>query len=60
MREHGRRRRFGFWLLAGWVVAFVVSAVATPPDPFSQLATLLPLLGLGVVVAYVAVYRLGW
>lgn len=56
----GARRRFGFWVLGLWIAALVVSAVATPPDPFSQLVALVPLLIVGVLVAYVAVYRLGW
>jgi Sec-independent protein secretion pathway component TatC len=60
MTDDAGRRHFGFWVLGLWVAAFIVSAVATPPDPFSQILTLVPLLLIGVLGAYVAVYRLGW
>ena len=40
------------------VVGFLVSAVLTPPDPFTQLLVLAALLPVVLVVAYVLTYRL--
>ena len=40
------------------VVGFVVSAMLTPPDPFTQLLVLAALLPAVLVVSYVLTYRL--
>jgi Sec-independent protein secretion pathway component TatC len=53
-------RRLGLAVIVLWLVAIVVSALVTPPDPLSQLTVLAPLLLLGFLVAYALVYRLGW
>lgn len=53
-------QRFGGAVVLLWVVAFAVSALVTPPDPLSQLLVLAPLLVLAFLIAYAAVYRLGW
>jgi Sec-independent protein secretion pathway component TatC len=54
-----RLRRLGVIVAVLWLVAIVVSALVTPPDPLSQLTVLAPLLLLAFLVAYAVVYRLG-
>ena len=56
----GTFRQF-LWLLAALVTAgFAVAAVATPPDPYSQLRALAVLLPVALVGAYLLAYRGGY
>lgn len=42
-----------------WLSAFVVTAVLTPPDPVTQLVSVVPFLVVSPLLAYWLVYRNG-
>jgi hypothetical protein len=54
-----RRFRFGLTVLILWFAAFVIGAVATPPDVVTQVLVVGGMLVLTVPLAYLVVYRFG-
>jgi len=42
------------------MIAFMIGAIVSPPDPFSQFYYYLPLAPVTVVVSYLLVYRDGF
>ena len=42
------------------VIAFMIGAIVSPPDPFTQFYYYLPLVPVTVVVSYLLVYRGGF
>jgi len=52
--------KFLLTLLVANGIGFVVAAVISPPDPFTQLVYYLPVIPITVVVAYVLVYKGGF
>ena len=52
--------RFLLVLLVANGIGFVIAAVVSPPDPFTQLSYYLPMFPITVVVAYVLVYKGGF
>ncbi|MFB6172265.1 MAG: hypothetical protein ABEJ23_07005 [Haloarculaceae archaeon] len=54
-----RRRQFVSTTALLWVAAFVAGALVSPPDPFTQLVSVAPLLLVSPLLAYWLVYRDG-
>ncbi len=43
-----------------WLLVIVISAVVSPPDPFTQILYAIPLLFLATVISYILTYRGGF
>jgi Sec-independent protein secretion pathway component TatC len=56
------RREFLVWVLVLWFLGYLAAAIAAPPDPFTQLLVVGPLLVLALPVAWWLTYRgdLSW
>ena len=52
--------RFLLILLVANGIGFVIAAVVSPPDPFTQLVYYAPVVPITVIVAYVLVYKGGF
>jgi Sec-independent protein secretion pathway component TatC len=47
-------------ILVSNMIAFMIGAIVSPPDPFTQFYYYLPLVPVTVVVSYLLVYRGGF
>lgn len=58
--DYTRLGKFLLTLLVSNMIAFMIGAIVSPPDPFSQFYYYLPLAPVTVVVSYLLVYRDGF
>ena len=58
--DRNQFRQFGLTLLGLVILILAVEAVAVPPDPYSQIYFVTPLIVISIVLSYWLVYRNGY